>query len=299
MTISSLGLAAARLVHRLGGKWQTHGAMCHCPAHDDRIPSLSIRVGHSSLLFKCFAGCDTLDVLRAIRRLDLRVPVERSAAFDMARAIAPRTGELARSLWNCGHGLADTPGDIYLRARGIDACSQALRWHPRTPLGRGRDVQFRPALLAGIEAQERIVAVQRLFLERDGRALAHDLSRPKRTLGRPLCGAVRLCEAGPRLGLAEGIESAQSASILLGLPVWAVLGAERLHQIRVPPAVEEILLLPDYDAAGQRAERLARATYLSQGFAVETLWPWRGHNDWNDVLREGGREKVSRARIAV
>src|SRR3546814_11824591 len=45
--------------------------MCCCPAHDDRTPSLSVRVGETRLLFKCFAGCDISDVLRALRRDDL------------------------------------------------------------------------------------------------------------------------------------------------------------------------------------------------------------------------------------
>jgi hypothetical protein len=52
------------LVRRLGGIWSPDGAMCRCPAHDDRTPSLSVRVGERALLFKCFAGCDTLDVIR-------------------------------------------------------------------------------------------------------------------------------------------------------------------------------------------------------------------------------------------
>src|SRR3546814_1361598 len=42
--------------------------MCCCPAHDDRTPSLSVRIGETRLLFKCFAGCDISDVLRALRR---------------------------------------------------------------------------------------------------------------------------------------------------------------------------------------------------------------------------------------
>ena len=73
---------AANLVKRLGGTWSSKGAMCRCPAHDDRTPSLSIRVGEKALLFKCFAGCDTLDVIRAIRRLDRNISMGGEAAVS-------------------------------------------------------------------------------------------------------------------------------------------------------------------------------------------------------------------------
>ena len=56
------------IVERLGGKWANGAGMCRCPTHDDRSPSLSVRVGDRSLFFHCFSGCDTLDVLHALRR---------------------------------------------------------------------------------------------------------------------------------------------------------------------------------------------------------------------------------------
>src|SRR3546814_11232858 len=66
-----LEVAVAALVRRLGGAWSGDSGMCCCPAHDDRTPSLSVRVGETRLLFKCFAGCDISAVLRALRREDL------------------------------------------------------------------------------------------------------------------------------------------------------------------------------------------------------------------------------------
>jgi putative DNA primase/helicase len=284
MNNSMLERAAAELVHRLGGAWHPHGAMCRCPAHDDRVPSLSVRIGHSSLLFKCFAGCTNHDVLRAIRRLRLAVPVGPSPSSIAAGPSDDRTAALARSLWDGARALAGSPGEAYLWTRCIGTLPDGLRFHARTPLGRGRAVRYRPAIVAAIKDRGGLVAVQRLFLASDGNGLASDLLKRKRTLGRPLGGAVCLQPAGPCLGLAEGVESAASASILLGIPVWAALGSERLHQVRIPDPVERLILLPDNDLAGRRAERLALSAYRSRPFAVETLWPWSGLNDWNDVL---------------
>ncbi len=43
----------------------------HCPAHDDRTPSLSISDGGRRILFHCWAGCDQQDVLAALRERGL------------------------------------------------------------------------------------------------------------------------------------------------------------------------------------------------------------------------------------
>src|SRR3546814_17797675 len=59
----------SEIVKRLGGVWKPGGAMCRCPAHADRSPSLSVRVGDHALLFKCFASCDSRDVINEILRL--------------------------------------------------------------------------------------------------------------------------------------------------------------------------------------------------------------------------------------
>lgn len=45
MPNSQLEIAGAELVRRLGGHWTGDRGMCLCPAHDDHMPSLSVRVG--------------------------------------------------------------------------------------------------------------------------------------------------------------------------------------------------------------------------------------------------------------
>lgn len=51
------------LVGSLGGTWHGRTAMCLCPVHADRTPSLSIRQGNRGILVTCFAGCDREDIL--------------------------------------------------------------------------------------------------------------------------------------------------------------------------------------------------------------------------------------------
>jgi putative DNA primase/helicase len=290
----ALETAAADIVKKLGGIWRDEGAMCRCPAHDDRSPSLSVRVGSSSLLFKCFAGCDTIDVLRAIRRLKLPVPVDTSgSAAPCGGSLDARMAGRARDIWDAAGPIAGTPAEGYLAGRGIHISSNALRYHPRTPIGRGRAARFRPAMIAAVRERNRVVAVKRFFLDVRNACIASDLVDPKLTLGRPLAGAVMLQPAGRVLGLAEGVETALSAAILLGFPVWATLGNERLHQVALPEIVRTLILLPDNDKGGRLGEHRAREAHARGGLQIETTWPWGGLNDWNDVLMSKEGEGAS------
>ncbi|MET3436020.1 toprim domain-containing protein [Sphingomonas sp. 1185] len=200
-------------------------------------------------------------------------------------------------LWNTAGLLGTSLAWHYLDRRAIDIAPAALRFHPRTPLGSGGVLRFRPALLAAVSAGNRLVALQRTFLDAQGRR-ARDLSRPRRLLGHPGDAAVRLAPANDNLALAEGVETALSAMILLGLPVWAVLGAGRMARIAIPEAVRHLTLLPDNDPAGRRGALAASVAHAAPGRTIETLWPWYGLNDWNDVLRarrKGGVEGLRQA----
>lgn len=294
-----LETAAARIVKQLGGVWRPGGGMCHCPAHDDRTPSLSVRVGDRSLLFKCFAGCTGLEVLHAIRRLKLDVPVDDKAVVRPLRERDVALAERACAIWRDAGPIVGTPAEAYLAARGITRPSPALRFQPRTPLGKGRMASFRPAMIAAIHDDTGVIAVQRIFLDRDHPRLAPDLAKAKLALGRPLTGAVRLCRAGACLGLAEGVETAQSAAMLLGIPVWATLGNERLARITIPAGVDRLVLLPDNDPGGRRGAKLASSAYAREGRVIETIFPWYGLNDWNDVLGREGEKERSRLRQAA
>jgi len=265
--------------------------MCHCPAHDDRTPSLSIRVGERALLFKCFAGCDTIDVIRAIRRLDHNALLSGDAVpSSLGTALSPAwLRQRALTLWDAARPLAGTPAEQYLQRRSITLSPPALRFHRRTPLGRGRRAVFRPAMLAALHERERLVALQRTFLDPDQPRRARDLANPRRMLGRPGQGAVMLAPATDTLGLAEGIETALSAIILLDIPVWATLGNERLAHIAIPDTVTRLVLLPDNDRGGRIGAAKVAEAYAMPGRTIETLWPPQGFNDWNDVLRAKGK----------
>ncbi len=283
-TTISVAQEGRALVEQLGGRWSGHGGMCRCPCHDDRSPSLSVRPGRSRLLFHCFAGCDTADILRALKARG-SIGHSSGGAGELAQGRSPsrNLSPAAIRLWGTGRAIASSPAETYLAGRRLVAGSPELRFHPRTPHGPKPFTRLRPALIAAVRDGNGLVAVHRTFLERGGpgRAWHRDARCALGPLGQ---GAVRLGGSATRIGLAEGIETALSASTLFGIPCWATLGIERFRRVALPDEVEELVLFLDNDRGGRRAEALAREAFgdLSN---IEARYPPRPGEDWNDVLR--------------
>lgn len=61
-------MSAETLVVRLQGVKTTgpNRWLARCPAHDDRMPSLSVTERDGRVLIHCFGGCETEDVLGAV-----------------------------------------------------------------------------------------------------------------------------------------------------------------------------------------------------------------------------------------
>lgn len=290
-----LEAAGSAVVSRLGGVWRAGGGMCLCPVHNDRRPSLSVRVGERALLFKCFAGCDTQSIIAELRRLDRDVLRRIDTGVPEQQRYGGNDGHRLRALrlWNEAVPLAGTCAEEYLRRRRITLLPKALRYHPQTPIRLGNALELRPAMIAALHdggdtSFGRFVAVQRTFLERSGACRARDLDDPKMILGRPLSGAVILAEATTILGLAEGVETALSAMMLFDIPVWAALGSSRLAQVAIPQKVNHLVLFADSDPAGRIGAASAAEAYGVPGRTIETLYPPEVCKDWNDVLRSGG-----------
>ena len=289
-TRSELESQGRQIVEQLGGKWSNNGSgrggMCRCPAHNDSSPSLSVRVGDTSLLLHCFAGCETADVMRELRRGG-QVGAGGVHHSDTGATGAPANfqGVIDR-LWAESRPLGRSIAAKYLGGRGLISRSAQLRFHPRVQLGRASDATWHPALLAAVRDDIGLVAIHRTFLDPETAGKA-GFENPKRLLGTPGTGAVRLGTATRTLGLAEGIETALAATLLHGFPVWAVLGNERFGMVAIPRHVERLVILADNDAGGKRAAALALAGQQHSGRTIEVMWPPASHNDWSDVWQAG------------
>ncbi len=182
--------------------------------------------------------------------------------------------------------LPGTVGAAYLASRSIAAADLPdLRFHADLP---DFDTKRGWPGLVGIvrdAAGKAIGGLHRTFLLEDG----SDKAPPgKKMLGPVAGGAVRLGPVGPdgRLGIAEGIETALSASQIFGLPVWAGLSADGVRRFAWPSDVRHVTIYRDAGEAGLASATALGERLAASGVAFDVAAPIHG-DDFNDDLRRG------------
>jgi hypothetical protein len=236
----------------------------------------------SAILFHCFAGCTTTEVLKALQRRKLhdRGPLTMPEAKPKRDMSA-----LTLRLWKASTPIAGTLAEDYLRARGLSPpFSKALRFNPATILGSGPTKRVMPAMIGAVENDLGLVAVQRTFLDPLD-VLHKPIPKPKVALGLLGTAAIRLAPATDELGLAEGIEDASSAMEWFGTPTWALGGVERLAFVAIPEKVRRVTVYSDRGRTAERLFEKARDHLAANGREVINHPPPDGFDDWNDVWR--------------
>jgi hypothetical protein len=251
---------------------------CRCPLHGGR--SLTLRDGDGGrLLAWCFAGCDSRDVLRELRRRGL---LDRDTTECGHSVVIPphhdgRRIACARRIWDGAHDTLRSPVVRYLASRDITLPPPpSLRWTPRC--WHREERAHLPAMIALVEHVERgIVGVHRTYLTSDYRR------RDRASLGPIGGGAVRLAAPGGVLMVGEGIETCLAAMQATGHPAWAALSTSGLRALDLPADVRDIIVLADGDEPGARAARDCAWRWKRQGRRVRIARPAQGM-DFNDML---------------
>ena len=194
-----------------------------------------------------------------------------------------------RAVWSAT--AQAVPGDLadkYLTARGVGDTSypKALRFGASL---RDGDGGVRPCMVAIVSGPDgKPVTLHRTFLRPDGLAKA-EMPAPRKLMpGKLPDGAcVMLSEysgSGP-LGVAEGVETALSASALYSLPVWAAINSNMLAKWSPPDGCDEVAIFGDNDPKfGGQAAAFALAHRLAvAGILVTVHIPTRSGCDWNDI----------------
>lgn len=203
--------------------------------------------------------------------------------------------ENMKRIWKASSAIADiSPVAKYLRAR---LCGQP----PVLQYVREVDGVFpNPAMVAKIiSCDDRAINLHLTFLTRDGRKA--DISPVKRVMPGKLpdgC-AIRLMPAAEVMGVAEGIETAISASLIYDMPVWACVNGALLAKWRPPEEAHEIVVFGDNDAnyTGQaKAYELANRLEVQFKRKTRVMLPELSGTDWNDFHMAAGLTEVARGR---
>lgn len=149
---------------------------------------------------------------------------------------------------------------------------------------------WHPGFIARIRAPDgQDVNIHRTYLLPDASGKAAVDSPRKVMSGEIKAGsAVRLYDQhGSVLGIAEGIETALSASAIFRVPVWAALNSTLLEKWEPPAEVQEVVVFGDNDPkfGGQAAATaLAHRLATRRKITVRLEIPASVGTDWNDVL---------------
>ena len=257
-----------------------------CPSCSySRAFSVKVGKGKQPSLY-CANGC-TRDQLNEVAKNVLGNSWNPPPPVDEQTAAQARAAKQAAAirLWNGSDPCVGTVADRYLAGRALAglARSSSLRfrgdcWHAER--------SKHPAMVALVQsADETPLAVHRTYLTQQGSKA--DVYPVKASLGPIWGGAIRLQQAETDLIVGEGIETAASAGVLLGLPAWAALSAGNLAAgLILPIDIRSITIAADADGPGRKAALDAAARWRREGRAVRIATPDRPGRDFNDLLQE-------------
>jgi len=183
-------------------------------------------------------------------------------------------------IWNSSEDLMNNNAALYLMSRGIRIKPDSLRYN--------KAVYGKECLVAKItDVDGMIKGIQRTHLNGSRK---HTEGNPRRSMGSILGNAVRFGSVSNLLGIAEGIEDALSLHQVLKIPVWAALGSQFMHRIKIPDTVSDVIIFADGDEAGSKSIKDCLTAYGS-GYNVNYCQApvWTGDDgkekkDFNDLL---------------
>ena len=192
-----------------------------------------------------------------------------------------------RRVWATSRPIADiSPVANYLRARlgesapPLDFVREIDKaFHPA-------DNSTHPAMAAKVVGwNDTAVNLHLTYLTRDGTKAMLEPAKKVMPGKLPDGCAIRLMPAAEIMGVAEGIETAISASLLFGIPVWACVNGNLLAKWKPPEEAHEIVVFGDNDTnyTGQaKAYELANRLEVQFKRRTKVMIPKNAGTDWND-----------------
>lgn len=251
---------------------------------------------------KCGAG-DGIELVKQFLGVDFKEAAKEiekhigSAPTIAQRGHQKQDDEQTRTrmiqIWKRGRPItADDVAGRYLAKRGIDIIPDNLRLvDDERYSDPGGSTSWHPAIIAKVDPCDAAIAdgeraaLHRTYLDKAG--FKADVPSPRKMMGAmPMGASVRLFPPAEQMGVAEGLETALSASILYNAPVWSTLTEGLMSEWQPPTVAKLIFIFADNDAsfAGQAAAYTLAKRLKHKGLDVMVEMPPRVGEDWNDIL---------------
>lgn len=290
----------------------------HCPAHDDRHSSFSANVRNGKVVVHCFKGCSQEAVIAALERKGLWYPTGNSISsiLDSFDAKWEREWEEYERLKGALQILRTAAGAVgdprhwptrppnqeklrkYFEGRGIQKI-------PRNALFLGINQVFDltkerlpqkgiactpvklPAMVFPIGTKSKLMAAHVTYLTPDGSENEKDDGKSFRRIYGLMSGGYIVLgnlKADKPLIVAEGVETALSASQLTGYPAIAACSATNMPNLTLPEC-REVFIAHDNDETGTKAAKTLANCLANAGKRVRLVPPPKKFKDWNDAIR--------------
>lgn len=204
--------------------------------------------------------------------------------------------EFMNKIWKDSGPL--TGGDFvtkYLRSRGIVISPDISQVHLNASCYEAETKTSMSAMVCMVRDRDgKPTGLHRTYLT--DKATKAELKNARKSIGKTANGAIRLMPVTDTVGVAEGIETAMSATQLFDIPTWAVISAGGMESFMPPEGVRKVVIFSDNDASftGQKsAYFLANKLYLKDYIVDDPQIPDIRGEDWNDVLmREMNKHNI-------
>jgi hypothetical protein len=292
-------MSAEQIARALGGAARNgRGWVARCCYHEDRRPSLSLRDGDNGrLLVKCFAGCDSRNILAELRRRGLLDDRRRDFTPTRKASLPPKCADpgkdghsgFAAQIWREAVNPRGTLAEKYLKGRNLDVaddlCGRVLRFLRHCPFGKNNagNTIYVPALVVAFrpirddDENRPPQAIHRIGLKPDGTKI------DKMMLGSVGGCAVKLDPGvGKELGVCEGVETGLAIRAIGWQPVWALGSAGAIRTLEPIPGVETLTVFADHDPTGLAAARECAQRWADAGIEAFIRTRKIVGKDWAD-----------------
>ena len=243
---------------------------------------------------ECGAG-DGFSLVAKVRKIDMVTakmmvtPLLGSATKQEYRKTDNSTSlrTAAERFWRSTGVVAEnSPVGLYLQKRlGCFNPKGTIRQGQAThPADRGSNYFVMAAKISGPDGKG--VSVHKTYIMTDGSKAP--LNPNKVMMPGPLVqsASIWLSDPAEHMGIAEGIETAMSATLLYKIPTWAAISATIMKSFEPPEICKKLTIFADNDSnfVGQAAAyELARRLVTTRQIDVQVAIPDQG-GDWNDIL---------------